>query len=81
MVFVRLSLDTEVVYKVTNYYSAKYDLGIRPERSANRYRLARWTEQRAQLSEKDKALLFLKTPKSFRWGKVWGCLRGQVENF
>ena len=53
-----LESDTEVVYKVTNYYSAKHDLGIRwndPDIGID------WPVdgQRAQLSEKDKALPFL----------------------
>lgn len=53
-----LEPDTEVVYKVTNYYSAKHDLGIRwndPQIGID------WPVdgQRAQLSEKDKTLPFL----------------------
>lgn len=53
-----LEPDTEVVYKVSGYYSAKHDLGIRwndPEIGIN------WPvhEDKAQLSEKDRALPFL----------------------
>jgi dTDP-4-dehydrorhamnose 3,5-epimerase len=53
-----LEPDTEVVYKVTNYYSAKHDLGIRwndPQIGID------WPVdgQHAQLSEKDKTLPFL----------------------
>ena len=59
-----LEPDTEVVYKVTNYYSAKHDLGIRwndPQIGID------WPVdgQRVQLSEKDKALPFLEDAEVF----------------
>lgn len=59
-----LEPSTEVVYKVTNYYSAKHDLGIRwndPQIGID------WPVggQRAQLSEKDKTLPFLEDAEVF----------------
>ena len=59
-----LEPDTEVVYKVTNYYSAKCDLGVRwndPEIGIN------WpvSDAQAQLSEKDRLLPFLKDANVF----------------
>ena len=59
-----LEPDTEVVYKVTNYYSAKNDLGIRWNDPQIRIE---WPvdEQHVQLSEKDKALPFLADAEVF----------------
>ena len=59
-----LEPDTEVVYKVTNYYSAKCDLGVRwndPEIGIN------WPvpDTQAHLSEKDRHLPFLKGTNVF----------------
>ena len=53
-----LEPDTEVVYKVTNYYSSKHDLGIRwndPQIGVD----WRVDERHALLSDKDRILPFL----------------------